>query len=405
MSERTCFITITYTQECQQWLVQSLRDEGEVIPADAPSVERVVQLLDATGASTVFVQLNPADYRQEALLIEGIIAAKPFLPVIVVADSFDQNLLLTVIRLGARDFIKTGTRASEVVAEVKRLTPRDAVLSETQGNDRRGKITALISARPGSHSPMLALHLALAIQETEPTLLLDLGVPHGDAMLYLGLTSSYSFIDAIRSLRRIDSTLIQTGFGRHKSGLTVLSMPEDPRAGSQFTAADVSVLIRSLRRHFSRIIVNLGGMINSDFMLLLMGSVDQTVLLVEQSVPSCRQNMQLVKNLREEKILLTNTGVVVDHYLPKMPPDAESIAQSFGLPLLSTLPSSGMARLATMNSGESMFELSPNDPYSISVRKLAEKLLDAPASQSGKKPSALHKLISAILPIQHHSGG
>lgn len=402
MSERNCFIAITQTQECLQWLSQSLRDEGEVIPADSPMVERVVQLADAIGASTIFVQLNPSEYRQEALLIEGIIAAKPFLPVIVMADSFDQNLLLTVIRLGARDFIKIGTRANEVIAEVKRLIPRDAAVHNTQA-DQRGKITAVISARPGSDSPMLALHLALAIQETEPTLLLDLGVPHGDAMLYLGLTSSYSFIDAIRSLRRIDSTLIQTGFGKHKSGLTVLSMPEDPWVGAQFTAADVGVLLRSLRRHFPRIVVNLGGMVGSDFLLLLLGNVDQIVLLVEQSVPSCRQNMQLIKHLREEKVLLSRAGVVVDRYLSKMPPDAESIAQSFGLPLLTTLSPSGMARLATMNSGESMFELSPNDSYSLSVRKLAEKLLEAPIPYTEKKNSLLHRLISAVIPTSEKS--
>lgn len=395
MSERNCFIAITQSQECLQWLGQSLRDEGEMIPADSPTVDRVIQLSDAIGASIIFVQLNPAEYRKEALLIEGIIAAKPFLPVIVVADSFDQSLLLTVIRLGARDFIKSGTRASEVVAEVRRLIPRDGGLQTSQ-NDQHGKITAVVSARPGSDSPMLALHLALAIQEAEPTLLLDLGVPHGDAMLYLGLTSSYSFIDAIRSLRRIDSTLIQTGFGRHKSGLTVLSMPEDSWTGAQFTAADVCVLLRSLRRHFSRIVLNLGGMVDSDFLLLLLSNVDQIVLLVEQSVPSCRQNMQLIKHLREEKVSLANTGVVVDRYLSKMPPDAESIAQSFGLPLLSSLSSSGMARLATMNSGESMFELSPNDPYSINVRKLADKLLDGPARHTEKTNGILHKLISAI---------
>jgi pilus assembly protein CpaE len=401
MSERHCFIAITQSQDCLQWLGQSLRDEGEVIPADSPSTDRVVQLSDAIGASIVFVQLNPMEYRQEALVIEGIIAAKPYLPVIVLADSFDQNLLLTVIRLGAR-FIKSGSRASEVIAEVKRLMPRDGGLPSTQ-NDQHGKITAVVSARPGSDSPMLALHLALAIQETEPTLLLDLGVPHGDAMLYLGLTSSYSFIDAIRSLRRIDSTLIQTGFGRHKSGLTVLSMPEDSWTGAQFTAADVCVLLRSLRRHFSRIVLNLGGMVDSDFLLLLLGNVDQTVLLVEQSVPSCRQNMQLIKHLREEKVSLTDTGVVVDRYLSKMPPDAESIAQSFGLPLLSTLSSSGMARLATMNSGESMFELSPNDPYSINVRKLAEKLLGGPVKQAEKKPGLLHKLFSNMTLVSDKS--
>ena len=397
MSERNCFIAITHTQECLQWLSQSLRDEGEVIPADSPTVEGVVQLSDAIGASVIFVQLNPMDYRQEALLIEGVIEAKPYLPMIVVADCLDQNLLLTVLRMGARDFIKIGTRESEVVAEVRRLIPRDASLHATQA-DQEGKATAVISARPGSESPMLALHLALAFQETEPTLLLDLGVPHGDAMLYLGLTASLNFIDAIRSLRRIDSTLIQTGFGKHKSGLTVLSMPEDPWTGGQFTASDVCVLLRSLRRHFSRIVVNLGGLAGSDFLLLLLGNVDQVILLVEQSVPSCRQNMHLIKNLREEKLLLNNAGVVVDRYLSKLPPDAESIAQSFGLPLLSTLPSSGMARLATMNSGESMFELSPNDQYSLNVRKLAEKLLDNPAYKTARKQGIFHRLISAISP-------
>lgn len=395
MSERNCFIAITRSQDCLQWLTQSLRDEGEVIPSDSPSLERIVQLADAIGAATVFIQLDPAQYRQEAQLIEGLIAAKPFLPVIVVAESFDQDLLLTVMRLGARDFIKTGTRASEVVAEVKRLIPRDAALHTSQ-SDQGGKITAVISARPGSDSPMLALHLALATQEKESTLLLDLGVPHGDAMLYLGLTASFSFVDAVRSLRRIDSTLIKTGFGKHKSGLTVLSMPEDPWTGVQFTAADVSVLLRSLRRHFSRIILNLGGMASSEFLKLLLGNVDQMVLLVEQSVPSCRQNMQLIKHLREEKVLLDNAGVVVDHYLSKLPPDADSIAQSFGLPLLATLSSSGMARLATMNSGESMFELSPNDTYSLSVRKLADKLLDAPVNETEKKPGLLNKILSSI---------
>ncbi|CAG0979569.1 hypothetical protein MTYP_01680 [Methylophilaceae bacterium] len=398
MSERNSYIAITQTQECLHWLTHAMMEAGEVIPSDSSSIERVVQLADAIGASAIFVQLNAAEYRQETLLIEGLIAAKPFLPVVVLADTVDQNLLLTTMRLGARNFIKIGTRASEVVAEVNKLIPRDASMQSAQ-SEQGGRITAVVSARPGSDSPMLALHLALAVQETEPTLLLDLGVPHGDAMLYLGLTASYSFIDAVRSLRRIDSTLIQTGFGKHKSGLTVLSMPEEPWTGAQFTSADVYVLLRTLRRHFSHIVVNLGGMARSEFFMLLLGNVDQIMILLEQSVPSCRQNMHLLKHLREEKVALGHAGLVVDHYLPKMPPDAESIAQSFGLPLLGTLASSGMARLATMNSGESMFELSPNDPYTQSVRQLARHITNASINVESKPPSLLRRLVSAVVPL------
>ena len=57
-----------------------------------------------------------------------------------------------------------------------------------------------------------------------------------------------------------------------------------------------------------------------------------------------------------------------------MPPDAETIAKGFGIPLLSTLPSSGMARLTMMNSGESLFTSAPRDPYTVAIRKIAHGL-------------------------------
>src|SRR5687767_14186925 len=133
--------------------------------------------------------------------------------------------------------------------------------------------------------------------------------------------------------------------------------------------------------------------------MLILGNVDQTIIPLEQSVPSCRQNMHLVRHLREEKVSLDKAGIVVDRYLPKMPPDADSIAQSFGLPLMATLASSGMARLATMNSGESMFELSPNDSYTQSVRQLARQITNTPQKSEHNAPGLLRRLISTIVPI------
>lgn len=397
MSERNSYIAITQTEECRSWLIQSLSDLGEVVAAEAPTIERVLQLADAILASAVFVQLNSSNYHQETSLIEGLIAAKPFLPVFVVGDTVSQDLLLAVMRVGARDFIKIGTRANEVVTEVKRLVSYDANAMSAQSSPA-GRITAVVSARPGSDAPMLALHLALAVQKTAPTLLLDLGVPHGDAALYLGLTTAYSFIDAVHNLHRIDATLIQTGFDRHKSGLTVLSMPEEPWPTNQFTSADIYVLLRTLRRHFSHVIVNLGGMPRSEFLTLLLANVDKIIVLIEQALPSCRQNIQLLQHLREEKIALSHAGLVVDRYLPKMAPDAESLAKSFGLPLLGVLAPSELARMATMNSGESMFELSPNDPYTEGMRKLAGSIVNAELEVDSKSPNLLQRLISAIFP-------
>jgi pilus assembly protein CpaE len=376
MHERQSYILVTNDVECRHWLNHALAEAGEVFIADSPSIDRVLQLAEATGASVMFVHLTANDFRQESTLIEGIGSAKPFMPVLAVTDVVSEEMLLNAMRVGARDMVKIGARASEVVAAVRRLIPRESKVPSQKQSGNNGRITAVISARPGGDTPMLALHLALAEQELGPTLLLDLGIPHGDAMLYLGLTSTYSFIDAVRNLHRLDDTLIDTGFGRHSSGLSLLSMPEDPWGGKEFTSTDVYILLRKLRQHFAHIVINLGGIARSEFLTLLLANADNCILLIEQSVPSCRQNLQLMKYLREEKVNLEHTGFVVDRYLPHMPPDAASIAQSIGLPLLGTLAPSGMARLATMNSGESMFELSPNDSYTLSVRKLAKHIAD-----------------------------
>ncbi|PKM36249.1 MAG: hypothetical protein CVV06_12070 [Gammaproteobacteria bacterium HGW-Gammaproteobacteria-10] len=370
------YVAVTNNQEHLRWLQTVFRDEGEVVVADSPSMERVRQILDLTGAQVVFVALTELSLRQDTALIEGLVAVKPLLSVIAMADHVDNAMLLAAMRAGARDYIVSGSRPGEVINLVQRLQNR--VPAPNVPTASLGKITALVSARPGADTPMLALHLALAMQgkQTERnTLLLDLGNPVGDTLTYLGLNSPYSFSDAVRSLRRLDSMLIDSAFAKHESGLSLLALPEEQSAMSEITSADIYVLLGMLRRYFSRIILNLGGVPRSDFLYLLLSNADNTLVVVEQSVPSCKQNMQLVKKMIEHKIPMDSVELIVDRYLPQLPPDAESLSRGFGLSLQTTLPPSGMARLSMMNSGESLFKCAPRDPYTLAIKKLAKKIM------------------------------
>jgi len=262
-----------------------------------------------------------------------------------------------------------------------------------------GKALALVSARPDSDTVMLALHLALAIQTALPntkTLLLDLGVPQGDSLAYLGLTSSYSFIDAVRSLRRIDETLIETAFAKHSSGLSILAMPQDTNALQDITSADVYVLLGTLRAYFPNIVISLGGVPQSDFLHLLLGNVEEVLVVVEQSVPSCQQNMTLVHDLTSGSLPIESMRLVVDRYYDNLPPSANEIAKGFGLPLLMTLPPCGVARLNVMNSGLSMFEIAPGESYAVNVRKLVRKLIEGTKASSAAGVSAGGRLTDRI---------
>ncbi|MBN45731.1 MULTISPECIES: hypothetical protein [unclassified Methylophaga] len=388
--QKNSFIVVPDNDSQLNWLQEVLIDEGEVIKTDVSSIDRVRQLLDLTGSQVVFVGLSETNLRQNIAFIEDLVTFKTMLLVIAVADHLDNELVLSAMRAGAREFITTGTRHNEVMRLLNRLQHRAPIAQHA--TDRRGKVTSLVSARPGSDTPMLALHLALAIQtegQNEKVLLLDMGTPASDTLTYLGINAPYSFLDAIRSLRRLDSTLIDSAFAKHESGLKLLALPEDHTGIGDVTSADVYVLLGVLQQYFTHIIINLGGVPYSDFLHLLVSNSNTTLALLEQSVPSCKQNMQLIRKISQGQIDMDSVKLVVDRYLPNLPPDAENLARGLNINLLTTLPSSGMARLKMMNSGESLFECAPRDPYTQAVRKMAKKLTMAEQESKESNQSGL----------------
>ena len=241
-NQKSSFIVVPGNDAQLTWLQEVLSEEGEVVKADSESIERVRQLLDLTGAQVIFVGLSHENLRKTMAFIEDLVTFKTMLLVIAVAESTDNDLLLSAMRAGAREFITTGTRHHEVMRLVNRLQHRAPVAQHSQ--NKRGKVTSLISARPGSDTPMLALHLALSIQMEDPeekVLLMDLGTPAADTLTYLGTSAPYSFLDAVRSLRRLDSTLIDSAFAKHESGLKLLALPEEHTGMGEVTSADIYV--------------------------------------------------------------------------------------------------------------------------------------------------------------------
>lgn len=375
VNQKHSYVVVPENEAQLGWLNEVLSQEGEVVKADSSSIERVRQLLDLTGAQVVFVGMSADNLRQSTAFIEDLTTFKTMLLVIAVADNTDNELLLSAMRAGAREFMTTGTRHNEVMRLLNRLQHRAPV--SKHNSDKRGKVTSLVSARPGADSPMLALHLALSIQAENPeekVLLLDLGMPAADTLTYLGINAPYSFLDAVRSLRRLDSMLIDSAFAKHESGLKLLALPEEQTSMGEVTSADIYVLLGVLRQYFTHIIINLGGVPYSDFLHLLVSNSDNTLVLLEQSVPSCKQNMQLIRKISQGQIDMSRVRLIVDRYLPNLPPDAENLARGLNIELLTTLPSSGMARLKMMNSGESLYECAPRDPYTQAVRKVARRI-------------------------------
>ena len=378
--ERPVLVLVTESEAATRRMKDALGDQGDLVVSDSASLERIVQIVDSVRAVLVIIHVDEQNDAAALALIEELHTVKPLLPVLALTDALEQNLVLAAMRAGACDLFTMGYSREEVRERLQHVLRR-SVQYATRRERSPGKIFALVSARPDADCAILALHVALALRRLAPAsnvLLLDLGVPEADSLLFLGLRASYSFVDAVRSTRRFDETLIETAFARHASGLALLAMPEEATS-TDITANDVIVLLNILRGYYPYIVANLGGMPQSQFLQLTVANADQVFLLCEQSVPSCRGNKKLMDYFQSSEVG-KNAELIVDRYLDKMEPSAQEIAERLGIPLKMTLPPSGLCRLNMKNSGQTLFEFAPKDRYAQAIEQLARSLVQESAT-------------------------
>lgn len=391
---KPAFVLVTDNEWVSQRLNDSIGSEGDLLITEAASLERILQLIDSVGAALAIVHVPAENKAHHLFLIEELHARKPILPILVFAEAAEPDVMLAIMRSGACDLVTRASSREEVQERLQTILRKMSHFSAARERPR-GKIVSLVSARADADAAILCLHIALALCKQAPnqkTLLLDLGIPEGDTIAFLDLQASYSFVDAIRSIRRFDDTLIETAFAKHDSGLALLAMPEEATA-DDITANDVIVLLNILRTYFQYVIINLNGLRKSPFLQLTTANSDQIFLLCEQTVPSCRGNKKLMDFLAEHQPGIP-VELIVDRYLEKQEPSGQEIAERFGIPLRATLPSSGMARLYMKNSGRSFYEFAPQDKYAVAVEGLAKSLLGVASAAESHGLFAMFKWLS-----------
>ncbi|MCV9919993.1 MULTISPECIES: pilus assembly protein [Pseudomonas] len=377
------YLAITRNEQDLNWLQGALTQQGQVIGASGGSLDELLALVDVTFSNLVFIGLDREQLVTQCALIEGVLEAKPMLAIVALGDGMDNQLVLHAMRAGARDFVAYGSRASEVAGLVRRLGKR---LPAVTSNPSLGGLTVLYGAQRGADGALLTTHLARVVQDSgQQTLLLDLGLPRGDSLALLGLEASFFFGDALRHLRRLDATLIDSAFTRDKSGLRILAYAEADEPLRKTSAAELYMLLSALRQHFQHIVLNLTGQTDSEALRTIVSHCDKLILYTDQNILDCRRNLEVLDQWRDRGIKLEHASLLVDRYLKHVAPDAEALAKRYGLPLLKVMPYSPEVRLNAKNQGLSLFELAPRESLTQALQGLGERL--AQRSQSLETPT------------------
>ncbi|OYD25389.1 AAA family ATPase [Oceanimonas baumannii] len=341
------FIVYSSNEQDIDWLRNALIPH-QVLVADKSAGE-ILSLCDATGASVIFVGMDTHDMTRQCNLIESLLAARPLLTVVGMGDGLENELIINAMRAGARDFIVYGMRSNEVMGLVHRLSQRTPAVP---ARPVKKNATLIYGAQSSPDAALASVMLATGLQQQgKQVLLIDLGSPVGEAQETLGLEPGFSFQDALRNLKRLDSNLIESAFNRHQSGLCLLTgMHGDPEF-HQISSTDHYLLQAALNQHFDHVVINLTGQQDSEQLRSLAGMCSQIYWYTDQSMSCCKRNLAVLKHWRDMGVRLEHAGLLIDHYISQVAPDKQAMASTFELPLIAAIATDPVNRLKVKNAG------------------------------------------------------
>lgn len=413
------FLFFTSDSTSAQRLAATLRDEGIMVQEDAAS-ERLSLRLAELIPQMVFLDFGidesqPGKMAQATELARMLARVAPTLPVVAVGSLTRPAGAIAALRAGVSDFIDLDDEA-EVQDVVRRvLQSHGAEQAKPSG---RGQLIVILGVRAGVGASTLGAHLATLVQlqmsaVTAPqsqrrasdrnaplpkAALLDLGWPIADGQLYLNVSGTFHFAEAVRNLRRFDETLVNTALSRSASGVTVIPLPRDLAEMRTVSHSDSLGLLEKLREHFGLLLADLGGFTNPEFVASLVRAADQTWLVTDQGVGSLVSLADALRDLDARDVDRSRLRLIVNRYDERYGMTSDQISDRFGLGLLATLPDRTLALMSSTNQGRLLHELSDRDPYVRGVQTLADALSERQAK------SASNKWLARWLPgVQRHS--
>jgi len=332
----------------------------------------------------VFVDLD-SDTEYALDLVAGL-SARGAATAMVYSAQADRNLVIRCMRAGAREFLNLPLAPGDMSGALARLTVHDPDLRRAKGMGKR--LFVFLGAKGGCGVTTVATSFALALaQDSEhSTLLIDLGLPLGDAAMQLGMACDYSTANALGDWLRLDASFLHSLLAEHRSGLRILAAPgEFPRTQPPIQA--YSKLLAVARQSFHYVVVDIGTRMDLKETVLFDESAWQ-YLVTQVGVSELRNANRLITRSFLDRC--QKLQVVLNRYTPHaLGFDVAQVAQALTRPVDWKVPNDertgGDAPLAAARLADE------HAPIFQMARQMARSASGLPATGEKKKSFSLFR--------------
>jgi len=320
----------------------------------------------------VFISTHP-DAEAALALAERIVQSLQT-SVIIASTTKDPDLILRAMRIGIKEFLVfPPTKDGELFNVLKKIETRIGT------KKAQGKFIAVFSGKGGTGTTTLSINLADHIRRWTDALVvaIDLRLPMGDVDLFLDLQSSYTIIDLLNNLKRLDKTLLLSSLTRHNSGLYILADPENLVEYERISGTGVAQILTILREHMDYVVADL----NHDFdevTLAALDIADIILLITQQSVPIIRSTQRCLDLFKRLGYFQDKVKIVINRYLEDNKMPISEIEDILGHPISFKVVNDYLHVIDAINEGTLLSQLNSKSKVNADIAELAKVIVEVP---------------------------
>jgi pilus assembly protein CpaE len=300
--------------------------------------------------------------------------------VMVYSANPDLEMAIQSMRAGAREFLKLPLATADMADALGRVSVRPPAPRQAKKNTK--KTFVFLGAKGGCGVTTLASNFAvsLAQESGQSTLLVDLGLPLGDAAINLGMVPKYSTANALQDANRLDANFLSSLLSEHTSGLQVLAAPGE-FSKTQPPPGAIDKLLSVARQSFDYLVVDAGTRTD------LRGSTlfeDSTIvyLVTQIGVTELRNANRMISHFFAHRI--HTLQIVLNRYAPRaLGFDESHITKALTRPAEWKIPDDYATARRTQNTATPL--ALEDSPISRAIRQMARAACGMPENPEKKK--------------------
>lgn len=335
--------------------------------------EAYKKIANYQGKSILLADLST--YKQQKLkLILKVTKECKSCKVLALSDNPSVDLIIEIMRAGAKEFVPIPIIKSEFFESVNKLLSE---FNETKKTNNC-KIISVFSNKGGIGKTSLATNLALELSKItkENIALIDLNFQMGDITTFLDLKPSFNISYMLENLDKINETFLLSTLERYKkTSLYVLADPPYFKQADNIQPRQITKLFNTLKETFSYIIVDAEASFEGKNIAALDNS-DLVLLVSVANLPALRNTQRCLELFEKLGYDKEKVKIIINRYMENDEIKETDIEKVLSKKIYWKIPNNYFAIMTAINKGIPVSEINDSTNIARSYKDLAQYISD-----------------------------